>query len=129
MRERRIPRLAAALVVVCEFASASVVGYHVEPVKALWSGLTRTIWGQDYVEQQVVACWDSLERIELFAGAKGNGGTYHVTVYDGGTPLMSSDGDWVPDQGWVRFEDWNTQVAFTKGKIIRLTPGGSDSRA
>jgi len=41
---------------------------------------------------------------------------------------MTSAGNGVPDHGWVKFEDWDQQVAFTKGKTltIRFTRGGSD---
>jgi hypothetical protein len=109
-------------------ACASVVGYHIEPVKASWSGLADP---EDGVAQSVVACWDSLDRVELFAGAKGNGGEYTATVFDGNTQLMTSPGDTVIDHGWIKFEEWNTQVAFTKGKTltIRFTRSGSDSPA
>jgi hypothetical protein len=84
VRERQMLRSAVAVVVMCACASAYVVGYHVEPVKALWSGLTRTIWGQDYVSQTVTCNFDSLSYVELFAGAKGAGGAYTATVYEGG---------------------------------------------
>jgi len=65
------------MTIVMSSASGSVAGYHVEPVKASWSG-----WTPQYgnVSQTVVCCWDSLETISLFAGAKGNGGAYYVTV-------------------------------------------------
>jgi len=131
MREKQIIRLVVALVAICGFASASVVGYHVEPVKASWSGLTRTIWGQDYVAQTVVACWDTLERVELFAGAKGNGGTYRAGVVLDGDEIMWSNGVQGQSESWVKFEDWNTQVAFTKGKTyeVRFTRSGGDSYA
>jgi hypothetical protein len=117
---------AVLLLLIAGVAGASVVGYHIDPVKAAWSGRADP---ENGVAQTVVACWDSLERIELFAGTKGDTGTYSATVYDGNTQLMTSPGtqDW--DCRWVRFEDWNTQVAFTKGKTvtIRFTRGGSDS--
>ena len=120
---------AVLLLLLAGVAFPSVVGYHLDPVKAQWSGWTSYLEPNNYVEQTVVACWDSLERVELFAGARGNGGAYHVTVYDGSTPLMSSDGDGTPDHGWVKFQNWNTQVAFTKGKTvtIRFTRSGQDS--
>jgi|WetSurMetagenome_2_1015567.scaffolds.fasta_scaffold1274567_1 hypothetical protein len=131
MREKIVLKLAVALAMMCGLASASVVGYHVEPVKASWSGHTDTIPPNNYVAQSVVACWDSLDRVELFAGAKGNGGAYTATVFDGNTQLMYSVGNGVPDHGWVKFEDWNTQVAFTKGKTltVRFTRRSADSPA
>lgn len=122
--------MAIVLLLLMGVAFPYVVGYHLDPVKSQWSGWA--LGDENHgVAQTVVACWDSLERIELFAGAKGSGGAYHVTVYDGSTPLMSSDGDWVPDHGWVKFEDWNTHVAFTKGRqlTVTFTRSGSDSAA
>jgi len=131
VRERQKLRLAVAFAMMCGLASASVVGYHVEPVKAMWSGHTGIIPPNNYVSQQVVVCWDSLDRIELFAGAKGNGGAYHATVYDGSTQLMTSTGNNVPEHGWVKFTNWDQQVAFTKGKTvtIRFTRSGNDVHA
>jgi hypothetical protein len=64
-----------------------VTGYHVEPVKAVWSGWTAF---QGYVSQTVTCNFDSLSYVELFAGAKGNGGAYTATVYDGNMQLMTS---------------------------------------
>jgi hypothetical protein len=119
----------ALMTVVLSSASGSVVGYHIDPVKAAWSGWTRTIPGYDTVSQEVVVCWDSLDRVELFAGAKGNGGAYAVQVLVDGDPVMTSPGNGVPDHGWVKFDQWPDTVAFTKGKTvtIRFTSGGSDS--
>jgi hypothetical protein len=81
------------------------------------------------VSQTVRCCWDSLERVELFAGTRGDSGYYLVTVYDGITAVMSSDGTQIQNESWVRFENWNTRVAFTKGKAltIRCARSGSDS--
>jgi hypothetical protein len=119
---------AVLLLLIAGVASPSAIGYHIEPVKALWSGLADP---EDGVSQQVVACWDTLERVELFAGAKGNGGEYRAGVRLDGDEIMWSYGNAVPDHGWVKFEDWNTQVAFTKGKTltIRFTRGGGDDPA
>ena len=113
------------LVVAVTAAAASVTAYHVEPRTAAMSGKSRPDLG---VSQQVVACWDTLERIELFAGARGSGGVYTATVYEDGVPLMSSNGTQYLECSWVKFEDWNTQVAFTKGKTvtIRFTRSGND---
>jgi len=74
VRERQILRPAVALVTMCGYAAALVVGYHVEPVKASWSGHTDTIPPNNYVAQTVTCNFDSLSYVELFAGAKGNGG-------------------------------------------------------
>jgi hypothetical protein len=125
-------KLAVALAMMCGLASASVVGYHVEPVKASLSGHTDTIPPNNYVAQTVTCCWDSLERVELFAGTKGNSGYYHVAVYDGGSLVMWSDGEQDWDSRWVRFEDWDRRAAFTKGKEYKFRftrAAGSDSVA
>ena len=118
----------ALMMVALSSASGSVVGYHIEPVKAAWSG-----WTPQYreVSQSVVACWDSLERVELFAGTRGNSGYYHVAVYDSGTLVMWSDGEQDWDSRWVRFENWDRRAAFTKGKEyrFRFTRPQSDSVA
>jgi len=55
-----------------------VVGYHIEPVKALWSGWTPSQFPNNYVSQTVTCNFDSLSYVELFAGAKGNGGLHSV---------------------------------------------------
>jgi hypothetical protein len=77
----------------------------------------------------VVACWDSLDRVELFAGAKGNGGEYRVGVSVDGDEIMHSFGTQSQSESWVKFENWNQQVAFTKGKTvtIRFTRSGGNS--
>jgi hypothetical protein len=120
---------ALALLLLAGTAFPLVVGYHLDPVKAQWSGWTS--FQNNYVEQQVVACWDSLDRIELFAGAKGNGGVYRAGVWVDGAEVMWSYGDRVPDHAWVKFKDWHGQVAFTKGKTltIRFTRSGDDDCA
>jgi hypothetical protein len=59
------------LLLLAGVAFAYVVGYHVEPVKASWSGLTPR-----YVtlSENITCNFDSLSYVELFAGAKGSGG-------------------------------------------------------
>jgi hypothetical protein len=107
-----------------------VTGYHVEPVKAALSGWTPGEFPNRYVSQTVTCNFDSLSYVELFAGAKGSGGTYYVAVYGGSpTPVMWSTGTQDKNESWVRFENWNTHVAFTKGKHyeFRFTRTGSDS--
>ncbi|MCX6843465.1 MAG: T9SS type A sorting domain-containing protein [candidate division WOR-3 bacterium] len=117
---------AVLLLLIAGVAFASVAGYHIEPVKASWSGLADP---EDGVAQSVVACWDSLERVELFAGAKGSGGAYTAQVLEDGDPVMQSVGYQDFDCRWVKFDQWTDTVAFTKGKTltIRFTRGGGDS--
>ncbi|GEM_PF-1276236 len=106
-----------------------VVGYHVEPVKAAWSGWTSHQAPYNRVSEVITCNFDSLSYVELFAGVKGNGGAFAATVFEGNTQLMTSLGNTVPDHGWVRFENWNTHVAYTKGKQyeFRFTRSGSVS--
>ena len=40
----------------------------------------------------------------------------HVAVWDGGSVVMGADGTQHQNESWVKFENWNTHVAFTKGK-------------
>ena len=105
-----------ALLLTAGVAFPYVVGLHVEPVKAEWSGWTPSQYPNNFVSQMVTCNFDSLSYVELFAGARGNSGYYHVAVYDSGSLVMWSDGqqDW--DSRWVRFEDWDRQATFTKGK-------------
>lgn len=51
---------AVLLLLVAGVAFPSIVGYHIDPVKASWSGWTHLHGPGDTVAQQVVACWDSL---------------------------------------------------------------------
>jgi hypothetical protein len=129
MRERQMLKLAVAMAMMCGLASASVVGYHVEPVKASWSGHTDTIPPNNYVSQTVVACWDTLERVELFAGAKGSGGTYRAGIWLDGHEVIWSTATQSQSESWVKFDSWSAPFAFTKGKTvtIRFTRGGTDS--
>jgi len=116
------------LIVTVTLAVASVTAYHVEPRTAAMSGKVSGDPQNGGVSQTVVVCWDSLERIEIFAGAKGNGGVYRAGVWLDGAEVMWSWGDRVADHAWIKFEDWNTQVAFTKGKTVNIRPC-SDSGA
>jgi len=132
VREGQMLRSAVALMMMCGCAAAYVVGCHVEPVQASWSGHTDSIGPYDGVSQTVTCNFDSLSYVELFAGAKGNGGSYHVAVYDSGTVRMWADGTQYRNESWVRFENWNTHVAFTKGKqyVFRFSrAAGSDYSA
>ena len=117
---------AALLTAACGFALGLVSVYHVNPVKVAWSGWTHR---GDTVTEIITCNFDSLGYVELFAGVKGNGGAYQAQILDDGVPLMSSNGSQDGDCRWVRFENWNGQVAFTKGKKyeFRFTGSGGDS--
>lgn len=105
-----------------------VVGYHVEPVKALWSGWTPSQFPNNYVAQTVTCNFDSLSYVELFAGEPGDS-QYVVTVLDSGSELTHSSGTQGRSHSWVKFEDWSDTIAFTKGKQyeFKFTRSGSDS--
>jgi len=83
-----------------------VTGLKVEPVKAAWSGkadpnpLTGGVW------QSVTINFDELDSAsgvycELFAGAQGSGGAYHLSVLTnpGGTEIASADAPGDVDHG------------------------------
>jgi len=50
-------------------------------------------------------------------------------VYDNGVQVMSSNGTQDGDCRWVRFDNWDYHVAFTKGRqlTVKFTRSGSDS--
>ena len=132
MRERQLLRLAVALVMMCGCAAAYVVSYHVDPVKASWSGHTDTIPPNNYVAQTVTCNFDSLSYVELFCGAIADSGTYNLDVRDGETGdrvAYKYDVRQNRDHGWVRFDTLAIVGPFTKGKTyeVRFTRSGSDS--
>jgi hypothetical protein len=114
------------LLLITGAASALVVAYRVEPVKASLSRWTRR---GDSVAQVITCNFDTLAYVELFAGATSSGGLYTATVLEGETPIVSSNGIQSRDGSWVRFEHWSSQVAFTRGKQyeFRFARLGSDS--
>jgi hypothetical protein len=139
VRERQILRPAVALVMMCGCAAALVVGYHVEPIKAPWSGWTRTTQGQDYVSEVITINFDELDSAaggcycELFAGSKGGGGAYYLSVltYPGGSQIAdvaTANGD--VDHEWVRFYlNVTGPESIIKGKKLtfKFTRSGGDS--
>ena len=121
-----MPVAAVLLTVSCGSLLGLVRVYDVAPVKASWNGWTHR---GDALSQVITCNFDSLNYVELFAGARGNGGAYRAGVWLDGTEIMWSHGDTVPDHGWVRFENWNTRVPSTKGRRyeLRFMRSGSDS--
>jgi hypothetical protein len=119
----------ALLLLMVGVAFPLVVGYHVEPVKAEWSGWTSQQAPNNRVSEVLTCNFDSLAYVELFAGAKDAGGAYTAIVLDSGAELTRSAGDTVLDHGWISFSDWDNHVAYTKGKQyeFRFTRSGSDS--
>jgi hypothetical protein len=118
-------------------SSALVRSYSVEPQTAAQSGWTRTIPGQDTVSQVLTINFDELDSTtgaycELFAGSKGAGGAYHVSVrtYPGDFEVATGDTDGNVDHKWVKFKLGVTYPeSIVKGKQLefRFTRGGADS--
>ena len=110
-------------------ATALVTAYHIDPRTAAMSG--KVSGNPDYggVSEVLTCNYDSLSYVELFAGEKGAGGLYTVAVLEDGAQVMSSNGSQDYDCRWVRFENWDNHVAFTKGKRyeFKFTRSGSDS--
>jgi hypothetical protein len=104
-----------------------VVGYHVEPVQAAWSGWVGYQSPNNKVSEFITCNFDSLSYVELFGGGRGNGGAYTATVYDGSAPLMTSTGNGVPDHGWVKFgEKRDTSLFIDRPKpmaMLQACPG------
>jgi hypothetical protein len=84
------------LLLIAGVALPSLVGYHIDPVKASWSGWTHLHGPGDTVAQTVTCNFDSLSYVELFAGAKGNGGAYRAGVWLDGSEVMGGKRDTSP---------------------------------
>ena len=57
--------------------------------------------------------------------------SYRLGAVEDGVEVMWSPGTQDRDHSWVRSEDWNDSIAFTKGKKyeFKFTRAGSDSIA
>ena len=110
----------------------------VEPVKAAWSGWTRYLEPNNFVSQGVTCNFDELDSaagayVELFAGAKGGGGAYHLSVLTnpGGSQIAyTADANGNVDHKWVRFHLQVTRPeSIIKGKKLtfKFTRSGGDS--
>ena len=127
--------LAAAAAAACGL----VHSYSVEPKTAAQSGWTRTIQGYDYVSEIITINFDELDSVsgsycELFAGARGGGGQYNLSVltYPGGFPIGSGVGNGDVDHKWVRFKiGIDVPDSIVKGKKLtfKFTRAGSDYSA
>ncbi|MEO0005218.1 MAG: hypothetical protein ABIK49_04365, partial [candidate division WOR-3 bacterium] len=121
-------RVIIAPLVIVGMAMAYLKAYDVQPVKAQWSGWA--LGDENHGVSQTITCnFDSLVRVELFAGNIGSGGQYRVGVLENGSEIMWSTGNQKQDHSWIRFENWSTQVTFTKGKRyeFKFTRVGQDS--
>ncbi len=122
-------RCVTLLLVIAEAAFPLAVGYHVDPVQASWCRWTGHRVPDNSVSETVTCCWDSLKRVELFAETRNNEGAWRVGVWLDGNEVMWSTGASAHNKNWVRFESWNTHVAYAKGRKyeFRFTRSGSDS--
>lgn len=130
-------RSAVLLLLIAGVACPLVVGYHVDPVRANWSGWTGHQAPNNRVSQVLTINFDELDSAsgaycELFAGTRGAGGQYHVTVlsYPGGFRIGSGVADGNVDHQWTKFKiGVEVPDSIVKGKQLelRFTRGGSDS--
>jgi hypothetical protein len=121
---------------VCGPVLGLVSAYHVEPVKAAWSGWINR---GDSVSEVITCNFDELDSasggyVELFAGFHGAGANYHLGIYEyPGGQLVASRNNLVPghDHTWLKFDRVHMEPgeAFTKGRKyeFRFTRSGSDS--
>jgi len=122
------------LLLIAGVAFPLVVGYHVDPVSANLSGWTHR---GDNVSQVLTINFDELDSTsgaycELFAGSRGAGGAYHVSVrtYPGDFEVATGDTHGNVDHKWVKFNLGVTYPeSIVKGKQLefRFTRSGSDS--
>ena len=104
-----------------------VSAYHVDPVTAAWSRWTNR---RDALSEIITCNFDSIAYVELLTGDSGSTGRgYRVGILEGDVELTHADGTQHQPTSWVRFEEWSSQIAFTKGKKyeFRFTRTGSDS--
>jgi len=118
--------VAGLLIALASVSLALTQAYSVEPVKASWSGWTRTIPGQDTVSQIVTCCWDSLSEpchVELFVGFIGTGSNFDLDIRDEETDDRVAYKHGVTpqrDHYWLRFDTLVIEDAFVKGRKYRF---------
>jgi len=127
---------AVLLLLIAGVAFPLVVGFHVEPVSAAQSGWTQRLYPNNYVSQVLTTNFDELDSVsgsycELFAGSRGGGGPYHVSVltYPGGSPIASGNAGGDVDHKWVKFNlgvDYPESIVKGKQLEFRFTRGGGD---
>jgi hypothetical protein len=131
---------AVLLLLIAGAAYSLVVGFHVEPVSASQSGWTHRQYPNTYVSQVITINFDELDSAsgsycELFAGAKGGGGDYHLSVltYPGGSPIApDAHADGNVDHEWVRFKigvSYPESIIRGKKLKFRFTRSWFDSMA
>jgi len=112
-------------------AMAVVTAYHIDPVRADWSGKADP---EDGVSEIITVAFDLPVTASLFCGSPGAGGTYSVGIYSypGGVARLAEklnvsqplDHHWLTCSLDVIYPD-----SFIKGRQVevRWTRGGSDS--
>jgi len=112
-------------------AHGYVSAYHVEPVKAAWSGWTTL---QSNRVSEVITCsFDELVYCEFFNGKGSNAGIdVQVLTYPGGNLVASGDTNDHGDHKWLRcYLNTSAPDSIVKGKKLefRFTRGGGDRAA
>ena len=103
------------------------------------SGWTPWLEPNNYVSQVLTINFDELDSTtgaycELFAGTKGGGGAYHVSVktYPGGAEIATGNAGGDVDHEWVKFKlQMYAPESIVRGKKLefRFTRGGGDDAA
>jgi hypothetical protein len=120
-----------ALLLVAGAAFPYVVGLHVEPVKAQWSGWA--LGDENHGVWQSLTCnFDTVVYCELFAGSRGGGGDYYLSVLTnpGGSQIASANAAGDVDHKWVRFNlavDYPESIVKGKKLTFKFTRSGGDS--
>jgi len=122
---------AVLLLLIAGVAFPSVVGYHIDPVKAQWSGWTSYLDPNNYVSQFLTINFDEPITASLFCGARGAGGRYHVSLrtVPGDVEIASGDTSSPRDYSWATCTlTVSRPDSFIKGRRIevRWTRSGSD---
>jgi hypothetical protein len=114
-----------------------VTGIHIEPVRSAWSGWTQSEFPNNFVSQGLTINFDELDSaagayVELFAGAKGGGGAYHLAVLTnpGGSQIASANAAGDVDHKWVKFNlavDYPESIVKGKKLTFKFTRSGGDS--
>jgi hypothetical protein len=128
MRNRVLVLMAAVL----SSAYGLVTAYHVEPVKAAWSGWThRPPVSGYYVSEVITDNFDELVYCEFFNGKGSNAGIdVQVLTCPGGHLIATGDTNDPGDHKWLRcYLNTSAPDSIVKGKKLefRFTRSGSDS--
>jgi len=114
-----------ALLLLAGTAFPLVVGYHIDPVKAQWSGWTPSEFPNNYVSEILTINFDEPITASLFCGSSGDTGSYSVNIYSypGGVTQLAykhgvqppKDHDWLSCSLTVDYPD-----SFIKGRQVEV---------